>query len=294
MKHFKTFSKWVLLTAAAVFMMNIFSACTQSQDKEIGIQLYSLRDAMKEAPKETVKQVGEIGYTFVEPAGYGDGKFYGMEPAEFKKVVNNAGMEIISSHTGQPLPDSANWDKTMEWWDKCIQAHKEIGVKYIVQPFMGEKAYNSLEGLKKYVEYFNAVGEKCSENGIRFGYHNHDQEFTTEFNGTRIYDYMLQNTDPEKVFFQIDLYWAVEGEANPVNYFEEYPGRFTLWHVKDKAEVGASGNMDFEEYFQYANQSGMKYHIVEQEEYNYEPIESVEKSYQFLKNADFVKASYSE
>jgi len=294
MKHITKISKQLVIAMLSVFLLGLLSSCEQQpQEKEIGIQLYSLRDAMGDAPKETIKQVGEIGYTFVEPAGYGDGKFYGMEPAEFKKVVNDAGMDIISSHTGQPLPDSADWDKTMEWWDKCIQAHEAVGAEYIVQPFMGEKGYNSLEGLKRYVEYFNAVGEKCQEAGIQFGYHNHDQEFTTQLEGNTVYDYMLQNTDPEKVFFQIDLYWAVEGGVDPVSYFEEYPGRFTLWHVKDEAELGESGMMDFESYFQYADQSGMQYQIVEIEKYNFEPIKSVEKCYDFLMNADYVKADYS-
>lgn len=295
MKQLKQVSTWVLMAAMTVFVLNAFTSCTQqTQEKEIGIQLYSLRDAMGETPKETIKNVGDIGYSFVEPAGYGDGKFYGMEPAEFKKVVNNAGMDIISSHTGRPLPDSSDWDETMEWWDQCIQAHKKVGAEYIVQPFMGEKGYNSLEGLQRYCEYFNAVGEKCREAGIQFGYHNHDQEFKTQLEGNTVYDYMLQNTDPEKVFFQIDLYWAVEGGADPVSYFEEYPGRFNLWHVKDEAELGASGKMDFERYFQYADQSGMNYHIVEIEEYNFEPIVSVEKCYDFLQNADYVKAGYSD
>jgi sugar phosphate isomerase/epimerase len=294
MKKITKISAQLVIAAVAVFLLNSLSSCTQQQqEKEIGLQLYSLRDTMGKAPKATIEKVGEIGYTFVEPAGYGDGKFYGMEPKEFKKVVNDAGMEVISSHTGRPAPDSANWDKTMEWWDQCIQAHKEVGVDYIVQPFMGKDAYNSLEGLKRYVKYFNAVGEKCNEAGIKFGYHNHDQEFTTEFNGTKIYDYMLQNTDPEKVFFQIDLYWAVEGGVDPVSYFEEYPGRFTLWHVKDEAELGESGMMDFENYFQNAEQSGMQYQIVEIEEYNFDPIVSVEKCHDFLMNADYVKASYS-
>lgn len=295
MKHIKKISKQLVIAAVAVFLLSSLSSCTQqTQEKEIGIQLYSLREAMGEEPKETIKQVGDIGYTFVEPAGYNDGKFYGMEPAEFKKVVNNAGMDILSSHTGRPLPDSSEREEAMEWWDQCIQAHKEVGAKYIVQPSMGEKAYNSLEGLQRYVEYFNEVGEKCQEAGIQFGYHNHDQEFTTELEGNTVYDFMLENTDPEKVFFQIDLYWAVEGEADPVSYFEEYPGRFTLWHVKDEAELGASGMMDFERYFQYADQSGMQYQVVEIEEYNFEPIVSVEKCHDFLMNADYVRADYSE
>lgn len=294
MNHLKSLTFKSLVAVVALFLIHSLNSCTQqSQEKEIGIQLYSLRDAMKEAPKETIKKVGEIGYTFVEPAGYSNGKFYGMQPEEFKQVVNNAGMEIISSHTGKPLPKSSNHEQTMKWWDQCIQAHQKIGVKYIVQPFMRGNAYRSLDTLQQYCNYFNTIGEKCNKAGIKFGYHNHDREFSTQLEGNTIYDYMIQNTDPGKVFFQIDLYWAVEGGADPVTYFKKYPGRFTLWHVKDKKEVGASDMMDFETYFQYTEQSGMQYHIVEQEAYNYDPIVSVAKSYEYLNSADFVKADYS-
>ena len=200
---------------------------------------------MKENPDSTIRAVADIGYKFVEAAGYSDGKFYGMEPQDFERLVEENQMAFLGSHTGQDLPDSASWEKTMQWWDEAIAAHKEAGVEYIVQPWMGSKGYESLEGLKRYCEYFEAVGEKCNEAGIRFGYHNHAKEFQ-ELEGEIIYDYMLENTDPEKVMFQIDLYWIVEGGADPVEYFEKYPGRFWLWHVKDEKELGASGEIDFE------------------------------------------------
>ncbi|WP_462318454.1 sugar phosphate isomerase/epimerase family protein [Marinilabilia sp.] len=282
-----------VITVVLVFMATSMIMCTSKPSKEIGLQLYSVRDAMKEAPKETVRKVGEMGYTFIEAAGYNDGKFYGMEPLAFKELVEASGMQFISSHTGQSLPDSASWDKTMAWWDKCIDAHLEAGVKYIVQPWMGEQGYNSLEGLKKYCEYFDAVGEKCREKGILFGYHNHDGEFA-ELEGEVIYDYMLQNTNPENVFFQLDLYWIKEGGKEATDYFNEYPGRFLLWHVKDDKELGASGEMDFESSFELAGKAGVQYLIVEVEKYNFDPIVSVEKSLEYLQNADFVKASYVE
>jgi len=265
-----------------------FLSCNTSQDKYIGIQLYSVRDDMKKAPEETVAKVGEIGYSFVEAAGYSDGKFYGMEPADFTALVEKSNMDFLSSHTGQDLPDSANWDKTMAWWDACIDAHVAAGVKYIVQPWMGSAGYDSIAGLKAYCDYFNTVGEKCNENGIRFGYHNHSREFT-ELEGEVIYDFMLQNTDPEKVMFQLDLYWIKEGGGDQVEYYNKYPGRFELYHVKDATELGASGEMDFESAFENAEIAGMKYYIVEVEEYNFEPLVSVEKSYEYLVNAPFIK-----
>lgn len=259
-----------------------------NNDKEIGLQLWSVRADMSDDPVATIQQVGEIGYDFVEAAGYADGKFYGMEPVEFKKVLNENGLEFLSSHTGQNLPDDEHWEQTMQWWETCIDAHAKAGVEYIVQPSMGEKGYGSLEDLKRYCDYFNTVGEMCAEKGIKFGYHNHDKEFETVDGVTR-YDYMLQNTDPGKVFFQLDLYWITVGGKDPVDYFEEYPGRFTLWHVKDEKELGESGMMDFEPMFAKAQKAGMKHIIVEVERYSFEPLVSVEKSYDFLMEAGYVK-----
>jgi len=265
-----------------------FLSCNTTQDKFIGLQLWSVRDDMKKAPEETVAKVGEIGYSFVEAAGYSDGKFYGMEPVDFKALVEENNMDFISSHTGQNMPDSANWENTMAWWDTCIDAHVAAGVKYIVQPFMGSAGYDSIAGLKAYCDYFNAVGEKCNEKGIRFGYHNHNKEFS-ELEGEVIYDFMLQNTDLEKVMFELDLYWINDGGGDPVAYFNKYPGRFELFHVKDKTELSADGEMDFASSFENAEKAGMKYYIVEVEEYNFEPIVSVEKSYEYLVNAPFTK-----
>lgn len=265
-----------------------FTMCSQSAKKEIGLQLYSVRDDMSKDVAATVAQVGEMGYTFAEAAGYSDGKFYGMEPSEFKALLNKNGLDLLSSHSGHPLPDAADWDKTMEWWDACIDAHQAAGVKYIVQASMGQKGYGSLEDLKRYCDYFNAVGEKCNAKGIRFGYHNHHREFE-EVDGIIRYDYMLQNTDPKKVMFQLDLYWIVVGGQDPVAYFEKYPKRFELWHVKDEKEVGESGKMDFEKIFAAKKESGAKHLIVEVEEYNYAPIVSVQKSLEFLLEADYVK-----
>jgi sugar phosphate isomerase/epimerase len=85
------------------------------------------------------------------------------------------------------------------------------------------------------------------------------------------------------------LYWIVVGGKDPVDYFNRYPGRFELWHVKDEKELGESGKMDFEPMFAAAEISGKKHIIVEVEKYNFEPIVSVEKSYQFLMEADYVK-----
>ncbi len=275
----------VLFTICASLALSVNA---QTAKKEIGLQLWSVRDDMGKDAAGTIAQIGEMGYTFVEAAGYADGKFYGIEPAEFKALLNKNGLDFLSSHTGHPVPDAASWDETMKWWDDCIDAHLAAGVKYIVQPSMDQYGYGSLQDLKRYCDYFNAVGEKCNAKGIRFGYHNHDKEFG-EVDGIIRYDYMLQNTDPKKVMFQMDVYWITVGGKDPVAYFKKYPGRFEILHIKDKKELGESGMMNFERIFAAKKKAGTKYIIVEVEQYNFDPIVSVQKSLEFLMNADYVK-----
>lgn len=278
-----------IIILLAFFSINL-SSCSTSSKKEIGIQLWSVRDAMKTDAEGTIAKLGEMGYSFVETAGYDNGKFYGMDPLAFKKLVNNNGMEFTSSHTGQALPSEENWDEVMAWWNTAIDAHAKAGVTYIVQPFMDKFGYGSKDDLQRYCDYFNAVGALCAEKDIKFGYHNHDKEFRT-IDSTEIvrYDYMLQNTDPDKVFFQLDLYWIMIGQKNASDYFEQYPGRFLLWHVKDEKELGESGQMDFETIWAEKEKAGVQKYIVEVERYNFEPLVSVEKSIQFLMEQDYIK-----
>lgn len=278
----------VILTVFVASGITSFAA--SKKGKEVGLQLYSVREAIKQtAIKPVVEKVGAMGYQIVEAAGYGDGKFYGMEPAAFKALCDANGLNFFSSHCGQPVPDKAGWDACMKWWDTCIAAHKAAGVKYIVQPFMDKVGYESIAGTQRYCDYFNAVGAKCNAAGIRFGYHNHSGEFKT-VDGQIIYDYMLKNTDPKKVMFEMDLYWITEGGKNPIDYFKAYPGRFELWHVKDKRELGGSDAvMDFKPIFANAKTAGMKKIIVEVEEFNSNPIDGVKQSLEFLQKAKYVK-----
>ncbi len=287
MKHLLQIFTLTVILLGSVLLLGSFRA--EKSEKNIGLQLYSLREAMKENPVKTIKKAGKIGYTFVETAGYREGMFYGIEPEKFTNLLKKNGMEFISSHTGRPVPSAEKWEETMTWWDVCIDAHKEAGVKYIVQPSMGRSAYESKEGILEYCKYFEAVGEKCNAKGIRFGYHNHNREFTTEYDGEVLYDIMLENMDPEKVFMQLDLYWIMKGGKDAISYFEKYPGRFELWHVKDETVIGGSGTMDFEKLFAEGEKSGMKYFIVEVERYDTTPMEDVKKSFEYLNNADFVK-----
>lgn len=279
---------WMLMISLAV--VSGMASCTGEapKKKDIGIQLYSVRDDIKKDLPGTIAQLGAIGYTFAEAAGYADGKFYGLTPAEFKALLEKNGMTLKGSHTGINLPKEGEWDQAMAWWDTCIAAHKEAGAEWIVKPSMGGESYRSLDTLKLYCDYYNAIGEKCNQAGIRFGYHNHAKEFETELDGHTFYDFLVENTDPDKVMFELDLYWIYKGGKNALDYFDKYPGRFELYHVKDEKELGASGEIDFKPLFDNADKAGMKNYVVEVEHYDFEPIVSVQKSYEFLNNAAYV------
>jgi sugar phosphate isomerase/epimerase len=287
----------LLLVSAGLISVTLYSCRTSkpaasvskgTTKKNIGLQLYSIRDSIMKNVPAAIERVAKMGYKYVEPAGYADGKIYGMDPVAFKDLCNKYGMFVLCAHVSQPLPDAANWDKAMAWWDVCIDAHVKAGCKFLVQPSMEGDAYKDINVLKKYCDYFNAVGAKCNAKGLRFGYHNHSNEFSTRLEGEPVMDIMLKNTDPAKVMFEMDLYWVVEGGANPVDYFNKYPGRFELWHIKDKEEIGASGLMDFAAIWAAAKKSGMQYGVVEVERYNFDEFTSCKKSIDFLNAAPYV------
>ncbi len=274
-----------------VSLLMLLSGCGTPEtgpENGIGIQLYSLRSDMKKDPVATVQKVGEMGYDYVESAGYSDGLIYGMEPEEFKILLEENGLLYLGAHSGRPIPESGNWEELMPWWDQCIAAHKAAGAEYIVQPSMGKSAFMSLEGLAAYCDYFNAVGEKCNEAGLRFGFHNHAKEFGM-IDGVVIYDYMLENTDPDKVMFQLDIYLIYEGGKDPSDYFARYSDRFESIHIKDEKELGESGTIDFKKILDQAMGIGLKYYVVEVARYNFEPVVSVDKSLQYLQEIGFVK-----
>ena len=281
----------VMFVLVAVIIGGVSQTSLAKAKKSIGLQMYSLRDDLKKDPNGTIEKMGKIGFTFLEAANFDNGKFYGMEPEAFKKLVEANGMKLISSHTGVDYTgDQASWDAAMLWWDKAIAAHKKAGCTYIVKPSMGEYPYKNLEALKKTCEYFNAIGEKCNAAGIRFGYHNHNKEFTKISDSDElIYDYMLKNTDPKKVTFEMDVYWVFKGGQKAVDYFNKYPKRFELLHIKDEKEIGASGLIDFKAIYENKAKAGTIYCIVEVERYDFEPLVSVQKSFDFLNAASYVK-----
>lgn len=281
----------IVMVLVAIFIGGSARLGLAKGKKDISLQMYSLRDDLKKDVKGTIEKMGKMGFTSLEAAGFDNGKFYGMEPEAFKALIEANGMKLISSHAGiNYTGDKASWDAAMTWWDMCIDAHKKAGCSYIVKPSMGDYPYTNLESIKKTCEYFNAIGEKCNAKGIRFGYHNHNHEFTKITDSDElVYDYMLKNTDPKKVTFEMDVYWVTKGGQKPLEYFNKYPKRFELLHIKDEKEIGASGEIDFKAIYDNKSKAGTKFAIVEVERYDFEPLVSVQKSFDYLNNAPFVK-----
>jgi len=281
----------VVIALVAIIIGGLSQSSFAKKKKDIGLQMYSLRDDLNKDVKGTIEKMGKIGYTSMEAASFDNGKFYGMEPEAFKAILEANGMKLVSSHTGANYTgDQASWDAAMIWWDMAIAAHKKAGCKYIVKPSMGDYPYKNLEALKKTCEYFNAIGAKCNAAGIRFGYHNHNKEFTKIVDADDlVYDYMLKNTDPKKVTFEMDVYWVYRGGQKAVDYFNKYPKRFELLHIKDEKEIGASGLIDFKPIYENRAKAGTKVCFVEVERYDFEPFVSVQKSFDFLNNASYVK-----
>ena len=241
--------------------------------------------------------LAKMGYTAVETANYGDGKLYGMAPEDFKACVEKAGLKALSTHTTrglskEELQAGAANGENMKWWDECIAAHKAAGMEYVVTP--SQPTPETIKDLQTWCNYHNAIGKKCAEAGLKYGYHNHSHEFKKVEDQVML-DYMLENTDPQYVFFEMDVYWTVMGKASPVAYFKKYPGRFKLLHIKDHKEIGQSGMVGFDAIFNNAEIAGVEHIIVEAEAYeSADMMEGVAKCADYLLKADFVKASYTK
>jgi sugar phosphate isomerase/epimerase len=239
------------------------------------LQLWTLRDTIETETINTLEKVSQIGYNSIEPYGF-DGNFYGISAGEFRKFIEGLGMRLTSTHTGIDLENC----------DKYIDAALEAGLEYLVLPSPGSREIKTAGDFKRLAEEMNLIGEKVSKAGMRFGYHNHAGEFIDTGQGIA-YDILLENTDPELVCFQLDIFWIIKAGKDPLDYFDKYPGRFELWHVKDMDQSGEStvigtGTIDYQEIFSNAKLSGMKRFYVEQESYTIPPINSIKESYSYI------------
>lgn len=260
-------------TVGAVVLSNY--SCKKAEIPGIGIQLYTIRDAMEADPAGSLKRVADTGYRYLELAGYADGKFYGYEPAEFKKLVNDLGMEILSSHTQVEAEGI-----TLENATKMAEDHAKLGVKYCIQPWVVEEARTTIASYQKMASDWNQVGQIMKDYGIKFGYHNHNFEFDNVEGKIPFFDVFMTDLDSNLVTMELDIFWTTKAGQDPVAIIKKYPGRFELFHMKDMftheapyfttvgvndfAPVGA-GVIDFKRILAAKDIAGMKYMIVEQD-----------------------------
>jgi len=241
----------------------------------LGLQLYTIRDAMEKDVPGSLKKVSDIGYKYVELANYADGKFYGYEPTEFRKMVNDLGMEILSSHAA--VDGQGN---ILDHAKKMAEDHAKLGVKYCIHPWIVEEARKTISSYQKMVADWNKVGKIMKDTGIQFGYHNHDFEFDTVEGKVPFYDVFMVELNKDLVTMEIDLFWAIKAGQNPIKIFRKYPGRFQLFHMKDMFSKGApifttegvtdfapvgAGVINFKKILAAKNIAGMKYMFVEQD-----------------------------
>lgn len=282
------------LAGATIFS---YKKCGATKGNELmGVQLYSVRDEMKKDPLGTLKQLAGFGYKHVEHANYVNRKFYGHSPADFKKVLNDLGLNMPSGHTvlARQHWDEARKDFT-DVWKYTVEDAATIGQQYVISPSLDNNLRKNYDGLLGFMDVFNKSGELCKKSGMKFGYHNHDFEFKEKVNNTTLYDIILQNTDPKLVTQQLDIGNMYNGGARAIDILKQYPGRFESLHVKDeiKSQQGeeyestilGKGVVGVKDVIDLARKSGGTIHfIIEQESYQGKtPLECVKEDFEIMK-----------
>lgn len=230
------------------------AAASTTRSAPLGVQLYSVRDLMAEDVAATLDLVAAVGFEEVELAGY-----YDLAPSEWRRYLAASGLRPVSAHVG-----IAQFSDDVQ---RVIDHAADMGHDYLVIPIVPENE-RTLDAYRRHAADFNRWGEACAAAGIRFGYHNHMFEFD-ETDGQIPYDLLLAETDPELVIMELDFCWAVGAGVDPVAYFEAWPGRFPLCHLKDfatgaDADIG-TGRVDFDAALARSETAGLEHGFVERD-----------------------------
>jgi len=272
-------------TLSAAALVSRFSwAANEHRIEKIGLELYTVRDAIKKDFEGTLAKVAKIGYKEVELAGYFEHMTgWNPPPKQARKILDSDGLAAPSTH----VPYTA---LSPENWPKVIEASGILGHKYIVNPSIDRSLAKTADGWKRAAEAFNRAGAESLKAGIQLGYHNHVEEFKP-IDGKLPYDILLTETDPKLLKMEMDLGWAHEAGVDPLTYFAKYPGRFPLVHVKDftkdrqMVDVG-KGEIDWKRIFEKADLGGIKHYFVEFDNPK-SPFDSIEASYAYLEKLRF-------
>ncbi|WP_411273755.1 sugar phosphate isomerase/epimerase family protein [Daejeonella sp.] len=256
--------------------------------QKVGLQLYTLRNLISKDVRGVIAKVADIGFKEVETYGFSPtGGFWGLKPLEFKALMKSHGIKSPSGHYNfEPYLGENNMDSLKA----NIEAAQDLDQKYLTVPYLSAPLRKNLDSYKSLAAKLNQAAVMARQAGLQLVYHNHDFEFI-DFNGTTGFDILLRETDPQDLKFELDIYWAVKAGKNPVALFEQNPGRYVMWHVKDMdkadksyTEVG-SGSIDYGQIFAKYKQSGMKHYFVEQDVIKIDPYESITRSFQHVKSS---------
>lgn len=245
--------------------------------EKVGLQLYTVRTLMQGDFEGTLRQVAAAGYQEVEFAGY-----YNRTPAAVRSLIDDLGLAAPSTHV--------SLQAVREQFDALIEQARVIGHHYLVVPSLPTGERSSADAYRKLADEFNRIGEKCRQAGLQFAYHNHAFEFEV-LGGQVPYDILLSETDPGLVTMEVDLFWMISAKHDPLQYFERFPGRFALCHVKDMDDAGnmadvGSGKIDFKAIFARSGQAGFRHYIVEHDR-PVAPVPSIEASRRYLQQLRF-------
>ena len=259
--------KFIYSGIAAILVLSMtFSSLSgkPGAKKNLGIATYSVK-GLESDIEGSFKSLAEGGYKVMEISNYnaGTGMVAGYKPADYAVLAEKYGLDIISSHARARF-DVKDVEGTVAAWGKVFDDHKAMGCKYVVFPMNTWSA--TVEGLKAECDLMNKICEEANKRGLLFGYHNHSFEFAQVAGTDQLFeDFLVANTDPDKVFFQMDVYWIKVGGQDPVAYLKKYPTRFKVLHIKDEYVIGESVTIDFKAIFKQFYKNGYKDWFVEME-----------------------------
>ncbi|MFW6259888.1 MAG: sugar phosphate isomerase/epimerase family protein [Tangfeifania sp.] len=264
--------------AMAVNPLNLLAAEGSAKLKKFGFITGIAKDAMEADWKATLKQAVEFGFSEVE-----GGSGHASSPQEFLNYCKEIGLK--------PIAGSVDFGATNDELKKSFDQINELEQEYVIEywPWYGGAPFK-LEDCKKSAERLNEVGVLAKKHGLKFLWHNHDNEFIEMEKGLP-FDYLMENTDPEIVNCELDIYWVKKGDADPLGVLKKYDGRIPILHVKDMAPDGdficpGRGIIDFAPIFKEAKKQGIEHYIVERDN---EPdgIGCLKSSAEYLKNLRF-------
>lgn len=230
-------------------------------------------------PVATIKSLAGFGYRQVEGFDGGRGILWGMQPAAFRSLMTEIGSQMVASHCN-----------VFENLETQAEQAASVGMEYLICPWIGPQ--KSLDDYKKMALAFNQIGEQLKPYGLKFAYHNHDYTFLP-LDGALPQDILMNETDPNLVEFEMDMYWVHLAGINPIEYLAKFPNRFRLCHIKD-ANLGSGdlhqrgvllgqGEIPYTDLIAQSRSLGMQFFIVEQEQFpKGTPMQAAEANANYL------------